>query len=1216
MSDPSADRDPIEMLAGSFLARFRAGERPSVEEYAAQHPELADQIRELLPALVMLEQDKSAVRSASGPNGDPHATAAGPAPQQLGDYLILREIGRGGMGVVYESVQQSLGRHVALKVLPRQALSGATQVERFRLEARAAARLHHTNIVPVFGVGECEGVHYYAMQFIQGQGLDVVIDALRGLRNTSEPGGAGGTQPPGTAGGEDQPLTAVLTQALLTGRFAAQQPEPQPDPQPQSTAATAESLTSQPSQGPPVPAPPERLSGLPTTDAGRSSELSSAEAGAPYYRSVARVGVQVAEALAHAHGRGVLHRDIKPSNLLLDTKGTVWVTDFGLAKAEGSDGLTRTGDIVGTLRYMAPERFDGWSDPRSDVYSLGATLYELLTLRPPFQEPDRVKLIEQVLHDEPTPPHKLDRRVPRDLETIVLKALAKEPGQRYTTAQQMAEDLGRFLDDRTILARRSNVAERFWRWCKRNPVVAGLNALAATLTIAIAIISTVAAVWLGQSRNELTQQLWESLHAQARAGRFSRQVGQRFESLAALKRAADLGVFPERRRALRDEAIACLALPDLRLERSLGVSDRRDFPDANWLAFDAAFHYFVYSDRDGTITVRRVADSTVIARRPRPGQRPEYVRLRFSPDSRLLVISYRWFGSKRFGPVLAWEVREGAVGQAVTLAEEDADFQDLGPDGHTAVLFRSDDVVAFVELATGRERRHVKMHLESGHLLDGQGRVSPDGCHVAWSGPGRRTVYLFDLETGARIRQFELPGPFNSLTWSGDGRLLVVASDDRQMCVWEAATGRLISVLEGHVGAGIDVAFSHGGDFLVSRSWDGTTRLWDPIRGRELLNAAGFFIALSGDDRRMALKNRVGEVEIRELAPGRECRTLHHGRIGNRSPRLEYGLGEVDLRSDGRVLASAGEGVLLWDLATFVELASLPIGDCPTARFGPDGSSLLTYGAAGLLFWPIRAQTKSGSGGDGLRVGPPRVAKLPKKLTEVVFGSWERSGRLVAVPDQFAWEAVLVDAATLGEIARFGPHHRLRYARLSPDGRWLATSTWSGSNVKVWDVDRRTLAWELPCKHASVGFSPDGRWLVTGLWVEAYYRLWHVGSWQPGITIRSDRACNFAFAPDGRLLAVKRGGLVLLVEPESGREFATLEPPPEAPRDFNWLAFSPDGGRLAVPIENEVRVWDLRLIRAQLAEMGLDWDQPPIPTPDPAADAAAPRLKVRVESAD
>ena len=239
-----------------------------------------------------------------------------------------------------------------------------------------------------------------------------------------------------------------------------------------------------------------------TPPSGDRSELSD-QPEAQYLRSVARIGVQVAEALEYAHQQGILHRDIKPSNLLLDAQGEVWVTDFGLAKAEGSDELTRTGDIVGTLRYMAPERFNGWSDPRSDVYALGATLYELLTLRPAFDESDRVKLIDRVLHERAMPLRQVDRRIPRDLETIVLKALAKEPGERYATAGQLAEDLQRFVVGKPILARRSSAVERSWRWNKRNPGLAALNALAATLITIIAIVSSVAAWTYRAQSNDL-----------------------------------------------------------------------------------------------------------------------------------------------------------------------------------------------------------------------------------------------------------------------------------------------------------------------------------------------------------------------------------------------------------------------------------------------------------------------------------------------------------------------------------------------------------------------------------------------------------------------------------------------------------------------------------------------------------------------------------------
>jgi hypothetical protein len=210
---------------------------------------------------------------------------------------------------------------------------------------------------------------------------------------------------------------------------------------------------------------------------GQSETSSLSDSGNQYWQSVARVGMQVADALAHAASQGVLHRDIKPSNLLLDDTGNVWVTDFGLAKAASdSDDLTHTGDVVGTMRYMAPERFNGQGDLRSDVYSLGLTLYELLALRPAFDEADRNKLVKQVMHDEPVRPRKLNPAVPRDLETVVLKAIARDPAHRYQTPAEMAEDLKRFVEDRPVRARRVSDTEKLWRWCRRNPLPASLLA--------------------------------------------------------------------------------------------------------------------------------------------------------------------------------------------------------------------------------------------------------------------------------------------------------------------------------------------------------------------------------------------------------------------------------------------------------------------------------------------------------------------------------------------------------------------------------------------------------------------------------------------------------------------------------------------------------------------------------------------------------------------
>ncbi len=219
-----------------------------------------------------------------------------------------------------------------------------------------------------------------------------------------------------------------------------------------------------------------------------ASEVDASGRRQPYFRSVAQIGRQAAQGLAHAHSRGIVHRDIKPSNLLLDTDGVVWITDFGLAKAD-DDGMTASGDILGTLRYMAPERFRGEGDARADIYALGLTIYELLTLRPAYDSSDRLRLIEKIKNEEPAKPRSIDSRIARDLETIVLKAIDKDPERRYQTADALAEDLRRFLADEPIKARQISTSERYWRWARRNPVIATLGAVMTTMLVLATIVS-------------------------------------------------------------------------------------------------------------------------------------------------------------------------------------------------------------------------------------------------------------------------------------------------------------------------------------------------------------------------------------------------------------------------------------------------------------------------------------------------------------------------------------------------------------------------------------------------------------------------------------------------------------------------------------------------------------------------------------------------------
>jgi WD40 repeat protein/tetratricopeptide (TPR) repeat protein len=365
--------------------------------------------------------------------------------------------------------------------------------------------------VPVYGVGEQDGLHYYDMQFIHGLGLDQVLDELRRLRQ-----GRNGTTAADPPAATERAPAAQIAEALLTGQFALA-----PDAAPLASLAVAPSVSDS-----------STAVHLP----GQDEHSTLSESGRGYWQGVARIGVQVAEALAHAHGQGILHRDIKPSNLLLDTRGTVWVTDFGLAKEADGDGLTRTGDVVGTLRYMAPERFGGQSDPRSDLYGLGVTLYELLTLRPAFDEADRLRLVERIGRQDPPRPRALNPRVPRDLETVVLKAIAKEPARRYPTAQELADDLRRFLEDRSIRARRALPWERIWRWCRRNPAVAMM-----TLALVLALTVLAGGVgWVGRDRAAREAKAVNDLAMALESAELFQAEGKQADARAALERAEGL----------------------------------------------------------------------------------------------------------------------------------------------------------------------------------------------------------------------------------------------------------------------------------------------------------------------------------------------------------------------------------------------------------------------------------------------------------------------------------------------------------------------------------------------------------------------------------------------------------------------------------------------------------------------------------------------------
>ncbi len=1215
MSESTADRNPVELLAEEFADRLRRGEHPSLTEYVERFPELADDIRDLFPALALVEQFKPARKEIDGSLAASVPAARGNLPEQLGDYRIVRYLGEGGMGVVYEAVRESLRNHVALKVMHPKYRNRTDYLRRFHIEARSAARLHHTNIVSVFDYGEHDGVCYYAMQYIAGQSLDKVLDDIRELRREKERLLAGepvtvscDTNSRGEhddfaredkATSTTNSLRHTVTLGFLTGRYAnagVDENSSEDDTTPPSELAAvcaveaaelgtasrrfiSELRHAQEAMQPSRERSPASESARDPKRVPRPDSNSSltGKADIRYYREVARLGAQVADALAYAHKRGIQHRDIKPPNLILDALGNIWVTDFGLAKFEEGDDLSRSQDLVGTLRYMAPERFRGLSDRRGDLYALGATLYELLTLRHAFEGRDQLDLIRRIEDEPPVPPRQLDRKIPPDLETIVLKVLAKDPSHRFASAEELAAELRRFVENRPIHSRPIPYYQQFWRWCKRNPWLATANVTAATLTTILAIVSTVAA-FIYRDRNEQAvhdnqkiqkaetetrEQLLGALQSGARAGRFGRQMGQRFDSLDALARAAgvarDLKLPPERldplRDHLRDEAIACLALPDLKpvgqvITLPTGVI-------AN--AFDSTMTRYALRFRDGTISVRRVTDDQEIARFQARGDREFWV-FGFSPDGRYLATTH--FPGDA---LTVWDIDR----RAIAVEDPGRIFRQarFSPDSRRIGVGRDEELVVY-DLATGRPSRRWRVP-DVGNLA-----FRPDRAQIAFIDNKSKppSCRILEGDTGRPVQTISLRTAAEVVAWSPDGTTLATAAPypDSKIDLWDATTGIRRATLEGHDNGGLSTAFHPAGTLLASNGYEGRLRLWDAVLGRPWLNVSGFGAQFSQDGR--IVVGLEGKLTTYEVDPALEYRTFAHA---SREPN---NYARPSVRHDGRVLAvGTDRGAVLWDLARGTELAFLPIGNAWHLMFEPSGD-LITSGSMGVQRWPIQLDTD----GSDFRIGPPRQLRLPAGHCAIAE---DRLGRIVAKANHY-----YAYVATPERTIRVGPLDDCRSVAVSADGQWLATGTHQAGGVQVWRISDGAKVAVLPIDGGTlVVFSPDGKWLVAG---SPRFRLWHVGAWREVRQVKDVGGC---FSPDGRLtVVVDPTRVIRLVEIETGRTLARLESPDLC--GVHMYDFSPDGSRLVVTTNDRptpaVHVWDLRAIRTHLASMGLDWDAP------------------------
>jgi serine/threonine protein kinase/WD40 repeat protein len=1144
----------LGQVADEFLRRQEQGERPDIEEYAARYPQAAPVLRKVLAALGLLE------RSATGAPVSLGSVPESMLTGMLGDFRILQEIGRGGMGIVYQAEQISLGRRVALKVLPFAATLDPKQLQRFKNEAQAAAHLHHTNIVPVFGVGCERGVHYYAMQFIEGQTLAAIIRELR--RNVE-----------GRMSNDERMPNAEC-------RMPNDAP-PEADPRTNVRHSTLDLLSS----------------------------LGSSHSS--FFRTAAHLGVQAAEALEHAHAKGIIHRDIKPANLLVDVSGNLWITDFGLARIVNEAGLTMTGDLVGTLRYMSPEQAlakRATMDARTDVYSLGATLYELLTLEPPYNGRDREELLRQIAFDEPRLPSRLNKAVPVDLQTIVLKAMAKSPEERYATAGELADDLRRFIAGEPVRARPATAWERGVKWARRRPAVAALIAVSVVAFLSIFAGTLWHNAKLSGALRKADTNLYNSRLNEVRAIRRARDDGYRTKVFDLLKEAMELETPEKDYSVLRQEAAACLG-------------DFVGLEPTSWEEFPASIGCAALHP-DGQLLALSFFDGT-IELRPIPHGTP--VRLR-GLSSWAAALAFRAGGKElvavdQTGMILIWRLKRDrtwtcsqkfrmertapllmplpALPFFTTTEVSSVDFPRLAcfasaaltPDGRYLAASWTNSAVALVRIADGTAAG--QFPVPNGEAIKTL-TVSPDGklLAAAYEHGGRYGIFVWDIRTRARQTLIpDLETPY-CLAFSPDSKFMVCTHDEG-VALYDTNTFQLRPFERGDLPSA--AAFSPDSQILAYEANNiRLIRLWDISRNRSPAAVRcrhAFWVAFSKDSKILvAVSTEL--VRIWNLAGADEKLDL---------PGHAAGINSVVFSPDGKLLATSGgdHKVKIWnpttcrlvkqlDFSTPVEgLCFSPEGDVLAAgdydhgtirfydvdswqtlgvmqscvgdrvhstAFSPRGFYFAAAGPLGLRLWRI------------VHAGGDRATKRAISFEPVDQLTEEWSSSICFSPDDLwlAWtdqdRNELVHRVNVWELGTLRPHAlpmvpmakscRAGHALGFSDSKHL-TFINDKLQVAVWDVTTKQEVasfGELAEKNyprPKTHLSADGAWYAVA---DQTIRIWDMGAKKLLVALAPERSSvsSVNWSPDRKLLAV--------------------------------------GGN-----DGCLEIWDLPKINAKLAKTGLEW---------------------------
>ena len=888
--------------------------------------------------------------------------------------------------------------------------------------------------------------------------------------------------------------------------------------------------------------------------------------------------LQVARAIHYAHQRGILHRDLKPSNILLDPRGDPHVADFGLAKILSQEsGYTFTQSILGSPNYMPPEQAAGRAvqlTVAADVYGLGAILYELLTAQPPFKAATPIETLRKVLDDEPTPPRQIDPRVNADLETICLKCLRKEAAARYPSAEALAIELERWLDGRPILARPLGPVELTWHWCRRQPALALTLALSVVLLIALVAGTAIAGLRIHRAELQAAAHLQSSILSEVRTLRLGDELGGRTEGLRRIREGVALGNKQVFRQGARDEVLALMARTDVHFTVQPGLTGS---PDPWQNLSDPACTKLATLINQAEVVLRSVSDGVELRRfalTDGPALRLEA----FSADGRFLAIKH----SNAFS---VWDLETGHRCFVTHGTNQTFCF---APNRPLIVLHDAPGVLRALELpgaqpaelggslAGGDPERSYRW----GHLA-----LSPDSRTLAASRAGSAHVELLDMEGSRLPRRLTNSAACTAMAWSSDGALLAVAIANGRVPVWRARTGRLhMSISQKSAAPAHSIAFNPEGSLLAAAYDDRVLRLMDVTALRDVF-------AFPCDTHRIGFQR--GGARVGPVLRGSELGWLD---IERPSQFRELTTGSTDVELTACRFSPDGSWVAC-GTATDVVFCEAKAGGRLRQRhpfrmsslaFDPRDTGLIAPGALGLHRWTLDRAGSSGlklNEAEGLLPGPGwSVAAFSPE------GDW------FGAINAHLGTACLFDRTLTNRVAITGKHPGANTLAVSPEGRWLATGSSLDRQLKVWAAGSENERLTLP-----VGVAPQAVFSADGKWMVAFgdsFHLYATDSWKPAPALPFPEGSPLlgaaAFSPNGRILAVLCDRtMIQLFDLQTWEHLGLLRP--ASPTKMTGLAFSADGSQLAASGSTaRLRIWDLRGIRRQLTELGLDWHLPPL----------------------